>query len=109
MIWQIDISDCPCQHTISDKLNQIKFKIENNLVDASDFDPETLSSEGFSNVEGLFEYLEQGRPEEDLVFSHGDYSFPNVFVSGDNITCFINWGYGGAASCRRKSPLLQSA
>ena len=42
MMWQVDIANCPCRNTISEKLIQAKFNIENNLVDTDHFEPETL-------------------------------------------------------------------
>jgi len=96
-MWKIDISNCPFSETISDKLAYAKQNIENNLVDVNDFDPETLNQEGFSNANDLFDYLNRNRPKEDLVFSHGDYTFQNVLVSGYNITGLVDWGRGGIA------------
>jgi len=97
MIWQIDISDCPCRNTVSDKLIQAKYNIANNLVDISDFEPETLGPKWFPSVADLYDYLEQNSPSECLVFTHGDYSFPNILVMGSEITGLIDWGYGGVA------------
>ena len=45
----------------------------------------------------LYDYLDQNRPKEDFVFSHGDFCLPNVFVTGSEITGFIDWGNGGIA------------
>ena len=45
----------------------------------------------------MYDYLERNRPKEDLVFSNGDFTFPNIFVSGDRITGLIDWGNGGIA------------
>ena len=97
MMWQVDITDCPCRNTVSDKLIQAKYFIENNFVDIDNFEPETLGSDGFADIYDLYNYLNLNRPEEDFVFSHGDYSFPNIFVSGSVITGLIDWGNGGVA------------
>jgi len=97
MMWQIDITKCPCKNTVAEKLVQAQYFIENNLVDIENFEPETLGPQGFSSIYDLFNYLEQNRPKEDLVFSHGDFSFPNIFVSGRGVTGLIDWGYGGVA------------
>jgi kanamycin kinase/aminoglycoside 3'-phosphotransferase-3 len=71
MLWKINIKDCPCSSTVSDKLAQVKYDIENNLVDMDNFDAETF--EDFTDVLDLYNYLDNNRPPEDLVFSHGDY------------------------------------
>ena len=94
-MWQINISNCPFSETVSDKLTYAKENIENNLVDINDFDPETTRHEGFSGISGLYSYLEHNRPNADLVFSHGDYTFQNVLVSGKRVTGLIDWGRGG--------------
>ena len=95
MLWEIDITNCPCSNTVSEKLAQVKHDIENNLVDMGNFDAETFTTEGFTDVHDLYNYLDQNRPVEDLVFSHGDYYLPNIFVSGSDIAGFIDFGDGG--------------
>jgi len=97
MLWQIGISNCPCTNTIADKLIQAEYNIKNGLVDMDDFNPETFTTEGFNDVPDLYRHLDRNRPAEDLVFSHGDFCLPNVFVSGSNITGFLDWGNGGIA------------
>lgn len=77
MLWEINIINCPCSSTISDKLVQVKYDIENDLVDMDNFDIETFTTEGFIDIFDLYNYLDQNRPVEDLVFSHGDYYMPN--------------------------------
>lgn len=97
MIWQMNISDCPCRFTLSEKLTEAKHNIDNDLVDVSDFEPETLGTEGFSSITDLYNYLERNRPKEDLVFSHGDFTFANILISGSNVTGLVDWGNGGIA------------
>ena len=43
----------------------------------------------------LYNYLDHNRPVEDLVFSHGDFYLPNIFISGCDITGFLDLGNGG--------------
>lgn len=95
MLWEIDIENCPCSSTVSEKLAQVKYDIENNLVDMDNFDLETFTTEGFKDISDLYNYLDQNRPVEDLVFSHGDYYLPNIFISGSEITGFLDLGNGG--------------
>ncbi len=97
MLWQVDITNCPCSNVVSEKLIQAQYNIENNLVDTDNFNPETFGSEGFKDVPDLYEYLDRNRPKEDFVFSHGDFCLPNVFVSGCNVAGFLDWGNGGIA------------
>ena len=95
MMWDVSINDCPCSSTVPEKLTQVKHDIENNLVDMDNFDIETFTTEGFSDVIDLYSFLDKNRPDEDLVFSHGDYYLNNVFISGNDITGFIDMGNGG--------------
>ena len=97
MLWEIDISDCPCSNVVSEKLIQAKYNVDNNLVDTDEFDDETFGSEGFKSVADLYSYLETNRPTEDFVFSHGDFCLPNIFLSGADVTGYIDWGTGGIA------------
>jgi kanamycin kinase/aminoglycoside 3'-phosphotransferase-3 len=98
-LWSVDIKDCPCSSTVSDKLAQVKYDIENGLVDMDNFDIETFTTEGFADIHDLYNFLDKNRPTEDLVFSHGDFYLPNIFVSGSEIMGFIDLGNGGVA-CR---------
>ena len=95
MLWDIDISNCPCSSTVADKLIQVKYDIENNHIDMDNFDDETFTTEGFRDIQDLYNFLDQNRPAGDLVFSHGDYYLPNIFVSGRDITGFVDLGNGG--------------
>jgi kanamycin kinase/aminoglycoside 3'-phosphotransferase-3 len=97
MLWQIDISNCPCSNVVSEKLIQAKYNIENDLVDIDNFEPETNGYEDIGGISGLYDFLNQNRPTEDVVFSHGDFCLPNVFVSGCDTTGFLDWGNGGIA------------
>lgn len=97
MLWQIDISKCPCSNVVSEKMKQAQYRIDNNLVDMNDFNPETFGAEGFKNIPDLYDFLDRNRPKEDLVFSHGDFCLPNVFVIDHNVTGFLDWGNGGIA------------
>ena len=97
MLWQIDISNCPCSDVVSQKLMQVQENIGNNILDIGDFAPEVLGSFEFEDISHLYNYLDQNRPKCDMVFSHGDFCLPNVFVSGSEITGVIDWGNGGIA------------
>ena len=97
MLWQINITNCPCSNVVREKLIQAKYNMENKLVDINDFNPETFGEEGFSDIPDLYNYLDAHRPKENFVFSHGDYCLPNVFVSGSCVTGFLDWGNGGIA------------
>ncbi len=97
MLWQVDITNCPCSNMVSDKIIQAQSNIENGFINRDDFNPETFTTEGFSGVSELFCWLDKNRPKEEAVLSHGDFCLPNVFVSGCKATGFLDWGCGGIA------------
>ena len=51
----------------------------------------------FNTHKELYDYLLANQPEEELVFSHGDYCLPNVIFNDENVMGFIDLGNGGIA------------
>jgi kanamycin kinase/aminoglycoside 3'-phosphotransferase-3 len=45
----------------------------------------------------LYADLASHLPEEDFVFSHGDYCLPNIFLDGENPVGFLDLGQAGIA------------
>ena len=39
--------------------------------------------------------MKSGLPEEDLVFTHGDYCLPNILIHDGRLSGIIDWGYAG--------------
>lgn len=96
-LWRIDVSTCPLDSTLDRRLAQAKYNIENNLVDMDDFEPDTIGPNGFSDVHALYAFLANNRPHEDLVFTHGDYCLPNLFIEKDKTVGFLDLGKAGIA------------
>lgn len=96
-LWRVDISDCPLDSTLGERLQQAKYNIENGLVDTDDFEPETLGENGFADVHALYDYLERARPSADLVFTHGDFCLPNIFTENGKAIGFLDLGKAGIA------------
>lgn len=96
-LWQTDISACPLDSTLDERLRQAKYNIECGLVDVEDFEPNTLGPNGFAEIYALYEFLVQNRPDEDLVFTHGDYCLPNVFIDKNKTVGFLDLGKAGIA------------
>lgn len=84
-LWEIDISTCPVDSTLSKKLLYAKYNIENNLVDLDNFEEQTHKD--FKTPLDILHYLEENKFKEDLVFSHGDFCLPNIFF--DNGSMYI--------------------
>ncbi len=96
-LWSIDISTCPLQSRLPSRLAEAKYRIDNGLVDVDDFNEDTLGENGFADIEELFSFLLENQPEEDLVFTNGDYCLPNFFINQNRIVGFIDLGKAGVA------------
>ena len=87
-LWNVDITNCPFDERLDQKLKQIKNKLDNNLIKTEEIRPEFLEKHG--GIIGMYKYLIENQPKEHLCFSHGDTSLPNIFGKGDKITGFID-------------------
>ncbi len=93
-IHDIDITHCPFDQTLDTKIEEAKRRVENNLVDEEDFDD---SRQGLK-AEVLFEELLLKKPaNENLVFTHGDFSLPNIIINNGKVSGFIDLGRAGVA------------
>ena len=88
-LWRVDISDCPLLWDVDAKLALAKERMA-----TLSGKPENAS---FSDYASLYAYLSENRPTEELVFSHGDYCLPNVFLSGKEPCGFLDLGCAGIA------------
>lgn len=94
-IKQVDISDCPFDVSIKEKLKVAKFNIENHYVTNEQLGLQV--KERFKTVDTLFKYLEEHIFEERFVFSFGDLSLPNIFGNHDELVGFVDVGECGIA------------
>jgi len=92
MLWTVDISECPRVHSLDDDLRIARERLEKGLVDVDDCEPDTFGPDGFESPEKLLEWLENNRPEPDMVLSHGDFCMPNVFVENGEVSAYIDVG-----------------
>lgn len=97
ILWEIDISDCPYQRELDAELAEAKERVERNLVDISDTQPETFGPNGFESPSHLLKWLEENKPELEPVFSHGDYCLQNVMLKDGKVSGFIDIGTAGVA------------
>lgn len=88
-LWNVDISDCPISWDVDTKLALAKARMETIKGKPS--------NESFASFDALYDYLAQNRPTEELVFSHGDYCLPNIFLSGEDCVGFLDLGSAGIA------------
>jgi aminoglycoside phosphotransferase len=91
-LQSVGISECIYNSTIGYKLLKAREFIDCGVAARID---ESIYTEGMSTVEDVYRYLVEHKPEEELVFTHGDYCFNNYFTDGEDITGYIDMGRGG--------------
>ncbi len=97
MLWEVDISDCPSDCGVEQKLRQAEYNVKNGLCSTEDAEPETYGEGGFKDPAELLCRLWETHPKEDFVLSHGDFCLPNVFAENGRISGFIDLGRCGRA------------
>lgn len=97
MLWNVDMSSCPLPLNLERKLEMAAYAVENNKVDMENTEPNTFGEDGFKNPSQLLEWLIANKPKEELVFSHGDFCLPNIFIENNKVSGFIDLGRSGIA------------
>jgi aminoglycoside phosphotransferase len=103
MIHALPIIDCPFDSTFDRKIELARFRVEQNLVDETDFDDERL---GRTAADVFAEVLAARPDKEDLVFTHGDFCLPNIILENNRLNGFIDWGRAGIADRYQDVALL---
>lgn len=96
-LWSTEVSGCPSDQRLSQKLRQAKYNIENGLVDLENVEPDTFGENGFRDPVDLLDWLYANMPQEEPVLSHGDYCLPNLFGVRGEVTGYIDLGRAGIA------------
>ena len=94
-LWRLDVSDCPATSDLDSKLRVANEAVERGDVDVQNVEPKTYGPGGFRDSEHLLRWLTDNRPNEQPVFSHGDFCLPNVFLGSGNVAGLIDWGRAG--------------
>ncbi|WP_150820209.1 phosphotransferase, partial [Staphylococcus aureus] len=78
LFHSIDISDCPYTNSLDSRLAELDYLLNNDLadVDCENWEEDTP----FKDPRELYDFLKTEKPEEELVFSHGDLGDSNIFV-----------------------------
>ncbi|MBS4537276.1 aminoglycoside 3'-phosphotransferase [Clostridium sp. D2Q-11] len=92
-IHSIDIKKCPFDERIDYKLKLIKDLHVNNInLNIG------IKRGRNKNILELYDYLIKNKiNNEDLVFTHGDYCFPNIIIKEGEVSGFIDVGRSGIA------------
>lgn len=94
-LWRLPLDGCPNVQTFSKRLMLARERMERGDLANAVF-PAQAKAIGCEDFPSLLTYLERNRPEETLVFSHGDYCLPNVFLDGEDVG-FLDLGSAGGA------------
>lgn len=98
LLWSVDISDCPFTYSrLTQRLKAARYNVEHGLVDTDNVEPDTFGPNSFADPAELLRWLEEHRPDEELVMTHGDYCLPNIFADDKGISSFIDLGKAGPA------------
>lgn len=92
----LDITDCPYDHRLDQRLLLARGRMMQGLVDEMDFDSDRQGR----TANAVYADLLATRPaNEDLVFTHGDYCLPNILIDPQQqrISGFIDLGRAGMA------------
>ena len=82
----VDTDSCPFDNRLEKKLEKAAENVRLNRVNMTDWEETTK----FSNPESLLNYLYKNRPpENEVIFTHGDYCLPNIMAELGEITGFI--------------------
>lgn len=94
MIHAIPTDDCPFDQNTSVKIVNCLYNLDHDLVKLEYLHE---SRQGMDQDQLRQALMDKQLPVDDLVFTHGDYCFPNVIVSGGRINGFIDFSAAGVA------------
>ena len=97
LMWSLDITDCPTHRTLEHKFQEIEDGLRTGKITVESRRFEADGVGVFTSPTQLFDWLLKHRPEEEIVFSHGDYCLPNIFCDSNKLTGLLDLGYAGVA------------
>ncbi len=96
IVHALPSESCPFILDLPQRFSAIRKSIANKQFNKNQF----MARHKGLTPEEWYEQMEEMRPKtENLVFTHGDFSFPNVLIDPQKmeINGFIDWGRGGIA------------
>ena len=94
LFHSIDISDCPYTNSLDSRLAELDYLLNNDR-------PMWIAKTGKKTlhlkIRASCMILKTEKPEEELVFSHGDLGDSNIFVKDGKVSGFIDLGRSGRA------------
>jgi aminoglycoside phosphotransferase len=94
-IHDTPIDDCPYDNSFGRLMKVIQYNIKHGIIDTYGLHRKF----GEINLDVLVDEIEMYSKDlnEDLVFTHGDYSLPNIIINNGEISGFIDLGNCGIA------------
>lgn len=92
-LWSVDYSSFDTPYTLDLKLEHAKKAIEQNNIRYDLLDEEIIKE--FETPIKIYQYLQDNKPQEELVLTHGDYCLPNVFFDNHKLMGFLDLGRAG--------------
>lgn len=93
-LQKVNILECPFRSDLTYKLGLAEYNVTNNLLKDA---PSSEIGRKLQEYDKILDYLKNNKFEEELVFSHGDTSLPNIFLSDNKVSGFIDVGECGVA------------
>ncbi|MDO9120299.1 MAG: aminoglycoside 3'-phosphotransferase, partial [Anaerolineaceae bacterium] len=95
LLQSVSILDCPFDSHIDYRINELDYLLRHNLAD---LDSENWEDDTpFRDPDELYAFLKTHKPNEEMVFSHGDFGDSNIFISNNQICGYIDLGRSGKA------------
>jgi len=96
-LWSIPVESCPIWNLVDTKLQEAKHRIDHNLIVESEIDYTYLNQFDINTPIELLNWLTLHKPQEDIVFTHGDLCLPNIIYQNHKLEGFIDLGRAGLA------------
>lgn len=93
-LQNVDILECPFRCDLTYKLGLAEYNVKNNLIKDK---PVSEIGKKLKKYDKILDYLKNNQSKEELVFSHGDTSLPNIFFNNNQVSGFIDVGECGVA------------
>ena len=103
MIHELPKENCPFSTRLEYKIEAARERMSKGLVEQEDFDDERQGRDG---ADIFREVLATKPPDEDLVFTHGDYCVPNVIIENGKLSGFVDLAEAGVADRYQDLALL---
>lgn len=93
LLWSVDICEVSLQNTYDTIMNFGKDCLQKNLIHFEETDKAITYK--FNSFLDIVDYLENNKPNQDNVLSHGDLCITNIIVQNDKVVGFIDLGLTG--------------